>query len=93
MLRHTGSGWSYKSGRERITDEAGWTTVGSISEVAKSLEGKYGLAPKVINVNYMHRIVLDDDKGGFQLGVLVAEPDIPDPSRKLRVFKIYAMRA
>eukprot|EP00972_Heterocapsa_arctica_P059559 8784123-Heterocapsa_arctica.AAC.1 len=38
-------------------------------------------------------IVLDDDKGRFQLGVLVAEPDTPDPSRKLNVFKIHAMRA
>eukprot|EP00972_Heterocapsa_arctica_P082117 12103816-Heterocapsa_arctica.AAC.1 len=41
----------------------------------------------------MHGIVLDDDKGRFQLGVLVAEPDVLDPTMKLRAHAIYAMRA
>eukprot|EP00972_Heterocapsa_arctica_P078048 11510622-Heterocapsa_arctica.AAC.1 len=41
-------------------------------------------------------IVLDDDKGRFQLGVLVAVPgahESTDHTQKLRVYEIYAMRA
>eukprot|EP00972_Heterocapsa_arctica_P098100 14473629-Heterocapsa_arctica.AAC.1 len=71
-----GGGWNKRTGHDRITDEAGWATIGAISDVAKSFEkSKYKLAPTVINVNYMHGIVLDDDKERFQLAVLVAEPD------------------
>eukprot|EP00972_Heterocapsa_arctica_P047782 7047604-Heterocapsa_arctica.AAC.1 len=84
MLRHTGGKWAQKVPYPRITDEAGWATFGSISAVAKGLDGHNKLAPKVINFNYMLGIVLDDDKGRFQHGVLVAEPDTPDPSRKLK---------
>eukprot|EP00972_Heterocapsa_arctica_P109472 16118997-Heterocapsa_arctica.AAC.1 len=38
-------------------------------------------------------VVCDDDKGRFQLAVFVAAPDVPDPSTKLHVHQIYAMRA
>eukprot|EP00972_Heterocapsa_arctica_P005088 755641-Heterocapsa_arctica.AAC.1 len=38
-------------------------------------------------------VVCDDDKGRFQLAVLVAVPDVPDPSTKLQVHQIYGMRA
>eukprot|EP00972_Heterocapsa_arctica_P094495 13935562-Heterocapsa_arctica.AAC.1 len=88
MLRHTGSG--SRNGHLRITDAAGWATTGDISRVAKA---NRRLAPLTININYMHGIVLDDEKGRFQFGVLVAEPDVPDPTKTLRVHAIYAMRA
>eukprot|EP00972_Heterocapsa_arctica_P003851 573880-Heterocapsa_arctica.AAC.1 len=32
MLRHTCNGWSHKLGHDRITDNAGWATVGAISK-------------------------------------------------------------
>eukprot|EP00972_Heterocapsa_arctica_P008950 1314138-Heterocapsa_arctica.AAC.1 len=38
-------------------------------------------------------VVCDDDKGRFQLAVLVGVPDVPDPSTKLHVYMIYGMRA
>eukprot|EP00972_Heterocapsa_arctica_P102977 15176571-Heterocapsa_arctica.AAC.1 len=70
MLRHTGGSWARKVPYARITDDAGWATAGAISDVAKALKDPGKLAPKVINVNYMLGIVLDDDKGRFQLAVL-----------------------
>eukprot|EP00972_Heterocapsa_arctica_P095330 14060286-Heterocapsa_arctica.AAC.1 len=96
MLRHTGSG--EKEGHMRITDDASWATTGDISRTAKASKKRPRLAPMTININTMLGIVLDDDKGRFQLGVLVAVPDAgahesTDLTQKLRVHTIHAMRA
>eukprot|EP00972_Heterocapsa_arctica_P042166 6215774-Heterocapsa_arctica.AAC.1 len=84
MLRHTG-GKSQHARRQvaydRITDAAGWATTGAISTTARGLRYGDKVAPKTINIDYMFGVVKDDDKGRFQMAVVVAAPDIPDPSR------------
>eukprot|EP00972_Heterocapsa_arctica_P055178 8138745-Heterocapsa_arctica.AAC.1 len=72
MLRHQGSRprEAYKS----IIDADGWASTGAIAKYAKA--PKLGLSDSVINLDTMLGIVLDDDKGRFQLGVLVAAPII-----------------
>eukprot|EP00972_Heterocapsa_arctica_P013108 1925634-Heterocapsa_arctica.AAC.1 len=96
MLRHTG-GQDQHARRQveydRITDAAGWATTGDISRTALGLRQGNKVAPKTVNLNYMLGVVMDDDKGRFQMAVVVAAPDAPDPSRKLNVYKIHAMRA
>eukprot|EP00972_Heterocapsa_arctica_P070969 10485390-Heterocapsa_arctica.AAC.1 len=95
MLRHTGSGM--KDGHLRITDDTGWAKMGDIFATAAK-RNRPKLAPITLANNHCLGIVLDDDKGRFQLGVIVAAPvkGAPwstDTTTKLRVHHIYAMRA
>eukprot|EP00972_Heterocapsa_arctica_P101728 14988282-Heterocapsa_arctica.AAC.1 len=46
MLRRTGGGWARKVPFRRITDDAGWASVGDISDVAQNLTGHDKLAFK-----------------------------------------------
>eukprot|EP00972_Heterocapsa_arctica_P048678 7174788-Heterocapsa_arctica.AAC.1 len=96
MLRHTGGKGQHvrkQVAYDRVPDNAGWARIGEISKTAAHLTGSDRVAPKTINVNYMLGVVMGDDKGRFQMAVLVAAPDVPDPSTKLHVHQIYAMRA
>eukprot|EP00972_Heterocapsa_arctica_P091999 13567037-Heterocapsa_arctica.AAC.1 len=38
-------------------------------------------------------VVCDDDKGRFQMAVLVGVPDVPDVSTNQHVYMVYGMRA
>eukprot|EP00972_Heterocapsa_arctica_P013409 1974014-Heterocapsa_arctica.AAC.1 len=71
ILRHTGSG--LRDGHARIADEAGWATIAQVFVAAAAWRKRPALSPDLC-INHLLGIVLDDDKGRFQLAVLVAVP-------------------
>eukprot|EP00972_Heterocapsa_arctica_P088022 12979680-Heterocapsa_arctica.AAC.1 len=81
MLRHN---------EERdICDRAGWATIAAVFKTAQ----KYDRPRMTPSINQLIGIVLDDDKGRFQMAVVCAVPTIADRTQKLRVFEIGAIRA